>query len=205
MGALACMFFQSPSLLQFQRHLDEPQNRNNLFTLFGMADIPQESQFRERFDEMDSELYRDIFNALFEQMRRDKALEPFKLPLTEQGVYYVPIDGTTYHSSKNISCDCYLTQEHQNGSVTYKHAVLQGAIVRPGIAQVIPLMPVAIKNTDGQQKQDCEQNAAKRFLEQLKNDHPRLPLLIGGDDLFSRTPIFDMLRQHGMHGIFTCK
>ncbi len=205
MGALACMFFQSPSLLQFQRHLDDPQNRNNLFTLFGMTDIPSESQFRERLDKMDSEIYRPIFNALFEQIRRDKAMEQYKLPLTEQGVYYVPIDGTTYHSSKKISCDCCLTQTHKNGTVTYKHAVLQGAIVHPGIAQVIPLMPEAIKNTDGQEKQDCEQNAAKRFLEQLKKDHPRLPILIGGDDLFSRVPIFDMLKQHGMHGIFTCK
>jgi hypothetical protein len=29
--------------------------------------------------------------------------------------------------------------------------------------------------------------------------------LIGGDDLFSRIPIFDMLKEHDMHGIFTCK
>ena len=205
MGALACMFFQSPSLLQFQRHLNDSQNRNNLFTMFGMTDIPQESQLRERLDDMDSEVYRAIINGLFEQVRRDKALEQFKVPLTVSGLYYVPIDGTTYHSSKKISCDCCLTQTHKNGSTTYKHSVLQGAIIRPGIAQVIPLMPEAIKNTDGQEKQDCEQNAAKRFLQQLKKDHPRLPLLIGGDDLFSRTPIFNMLKEHNMHGIFTCK
>jgi hypothetical protein len=205
MGALACMFFQSPSLLQFQRHLDDPQNRNNLFTLFGMTALPQDSQFRVRLDEMDSETYRDIFNGLFEQMRRDKALESFKLPLTEQGIYYLPIDGTTYHSSQSVNCDCCLTQTHKNATVTYKHAVLQGAIVRPGMAQVIPLMPEAVRNSDGQIKQDCEQNAAKRFLERLKKDHPRLPLLIGGDDLFSRAPIFEILKRHEMHGIFTCK
>ena len=109
MGALACMFFQSPSLLQFQRHLTDSQNRNNLFTLFGMTDIPKESQFRERLDDMDSEIYRNIFNGLFEQMRRDKVLEQFKVLLTIPGVYYVPIDGTTYHSSKKINCDCCLT------------------------------------------------------------------------------------------------
>ncbi len=117
---------------------------------------------------------------------------------------YIPVDGTVYRSSKKISCDCCLTQTHSNDTVTYKHTALQGAVVHPEIAQVIPLMPEAIKNTDGQEKQDCEQSAAKRFLEQLKKDHPRLPILIG-DDLFSRVPIFDILKQHGMHGIFTVK
>jgi hypothetical protein len=72
---LACMFFQSPSLLEFQRQLNDPQQRNNLFTLFNMTNIPQDSQLRERLDYMDSEIYRDIFNGLFEQMRRDKVLE----------------------------------------------------------------------------------------------------------------------------------
>lgn len=206
MGALACMFFQSPSLLEFQRQLDDPQQRNNLFTLFNMKGIPQDSQLRERLDDMDSEMYRDIFNGLFEQMRRDKVLEQYRLPLGDNGLYYVPIDGSTYHSSSSVSCDCCLTQKHANGKITYKHSVLQGAIVRPGLSQVIPLMPEAIKNSaEGYIKQDCEQKATKRFLEKLKQDHPRLPLLIGGDDLFSRTPIFDMLKQHDMHGIFTCK
>jgi hypothetical protein len=205
MGALACMFFQSPSLLEFQRQLDDLQQKNNLFTLFNMTNIPEDSQLRERLDNMDSEIYRGIFNTLFEQMRRDKALEQYRLPIGESGLYYVPIDGSTYHSSSTISCDCCLTQKHTNGTTTYKHSVLQGAIVRPGIAQIIPLFPEAIKNTDGHEKQDCEQKAAKRFLEKLRQDHPRLPLLIGGDDLFSRTPIFDMLKAHDMHGIFTCK
>jgi hypothetical protein len=168
MGALACMFFQSPSLLEFQRQLNDPQQRNNPFTLFNMTNIPQDSQLRERLDYMDSEIYRDIFNGLFEQMRRDKVLEQYRLPIGEKGLYYVPIDGSTYHSSSAISCDCCLTQKHSNGTITYKHSVLQGAIVRPGIAQIIPLIPEAIKNTDGNEKQDCEQKAAKRFIEKLK-------------------------------------
>ena len=77
MGALACMFFQSPSLLEFQRQLDDLQQKNNLFTLFNMTNIPEDSQLRERLDNMDSEIYRAIFNNLFEQMRRDKALEQY--------------------------------------------------------------------------------------------------------------------------------
>jgi hypothetical protein len=116
------MFFQSPSLLDFQRQLDDLQQKNNLLTLFNMTNIPADSQLRERLDNMDSEIYRGIFNTLFEQMRRDKALEQYRLPIGESGLYYVPIDGSTYHSSSTISCDCCLTQKHTHGTTTYKHS-----------------------------------------------------------------------------------
>jgi hypothetical protein len=56
-----------------------------------MTNIQQDSQLRERLDNMDSEIYRDIFNGLFEQMRRDKVLEQYRLPTGKKGLYYVPI------------------------------------------------------------------------------------------------------------------
>lgn len=81
-----------------------------------MTSIPEDSQLRERLDNMDSEIYRGIFNELFEKMRRDKELEQYRLPIGESGLYYVPIDGSTYHSSSTISCGCCLTQKHSNGN-----------------------------------------------------------------------------------------
>jgi hypothetical protein len=36
------------------------------------------------------------------------------------------------------------------------------ALVKPGSTVVLPLMPEYVRNEDGQEKQDCEQNAAKR-------------------------------------------
>ncbi|MDQ7051113.1 MAG: hypothetical protein Q9M92_16945 [Enterobacterales bacterium] len=38
-------------------------------------------------------------------------------------------------------------------------------------------MPEAIQNTDGSKKQDCETNAAKRFIDRLKATHPRQKVL----------------------------
>jgi hypothetical protein len=57
--------------------------------------------------------------------------------------------------------------------VTYHHAGLQGAFMHPVKKQVIPTMPEAIVNIDGANKQDCEINAAKRYLKELTSDHPR--------------------------------
>jgi hypothetical protein len=43
MSAFACMYFQDPSLLQFQQRMEQAQGRNNLRNLFGVENIPQES------------------------------------------------------------------------------------------------------------------------------------------------------------------
>jgi len=44
MSGFACMFFQDPSLLQFQARLEEAQHRNNLRTLFGVHQVPESTQ-----------------------------------------------------------------------------------------------------------------------------------------------------------------
>jgi hypothetical protein len=40
--------------------------------------------------------------------------------------------------------------------------------------QVIPPAPKFIRNEDGNKKQDCERNAVKRLLYEIKQDHPHL-------------------------------
>ena len=50
MSGFACMYFQDPSLLQFQKRMQEDQHRNNLNTLFAVQEIPKETQMREIID-----------------------------------------------------------------------------------------------------------------------------------------------------------
>jgi hypothetical protein len=40
MSAFSCMYFQDPSLAQFQKRMQEVKGRSNLQTLFGVRDIP---------------------------------------------------------------------------------------------------------------------------------------------------------------------
>jgi len=60
-------------------------------------------------------------------------------------------------------------EKAQTGELTYSH----GAIMHPDKKQVIPVMPQAIRNKDGTKKQDCELNASKRFIANLRAAHPR--------------------------------
>jgi ssDNA-specific exonuclease RecJ len=50
MSGFACMFFQDPSLLQFQIRLEKKHQRHNLQTIFGVKDIPQNTQMRDVLD-----------------------------------------------------------------------------------------------------------------------------------------------------------
>ena len=202
MSGFACMYFQDPSLLQFQKRMQEDQHRNNLNTLFGVENIPKETQMRDIMDGVDSDYLHPIFRDYYLRLQRGKHLEKFQI---FPGLYYFPIDGSQFYGSKEIHCEQCLIKEHQNGSKGYSHQVLQGGIAHPDCSQVIPFMPEQIVNTDGTNKQDCEMNAAKRFVEKLHQAFPQLGLLLGGDALFSKQPIIENVLRHNMHYLFAAK
>lgn len=202
MSGFACMFFQDPSLAQFQQRMEEHENKNNLRTLFAVETIPKDTQLRDIIDHVESEALRPVFKDYFEKLQRGKYLESYQiLP----GHYICAIDGVYHHSSEKVHCDQCLTKTHRNGSVTYSHGVLQGALMHPDKKQVIPVMPEPIANADGHLKQDCEINAAKRFIRKLKTDHPRLGLIITGDGLFSKGPMIQQVLAEKMHFLFVAK
>jgi hypothetical protein len=55
--------------------------------------------------------------------------------------------------------------------------MLGGALVHSDRKTVIPLAAESIIRQDGESKNDCERNAAKRFFEKLRQDYPRLPFV----------------------------
>ena len=152
------MYFQDPTLNEFQKRLQEEKHKNNLLTLFGVKNIPQNTQLRDIIDEIPSDELAPIFKEFFNRLRRHKHLEGYAiLP----NILLCAIDGTSYHSSKEIHCEQCLHKEHKKGEKTYSHAVLQGAIMHPDKKQVLPVMPEAIANTDGDDKQDGESTKSR--------------------------------------------
>ena len=202
MSGFACMYFQDPSLVQFQQRLETSRGRSNLQTLFNVHQTPKESQMREVLDKYSSESFAPVFKDFHERLRRHHHLKGYEiLPNTIMCV----IDGTQHYSSKSISCKCCLHKTHKNGDKTYYHSVLQGAIMHPDKRQVLPVMPEAIKNGDGKEKQDCEINAAKRFVNRLYKAHPRQKSILGGDSLMSRQPLIEDVLNKNMHYLFVAK
>ena len=77
--------------------------------------------------------------------------------------------------------------------------------MHPDRREVIPLAPEPIIKQDGIKKNDCERNAAKRFLAKLRQDHPRLPLIIIEDALSANAPHIQELKRHNMRFILGVK
>jgi len=67
------------------------------------------------------------------------------------------------------------------------------------------LMPEPIVKHDGTDKNDCERNAAKRFVAKLRQDHPHLKFIITEDSLSSNAPHIEALHAHGLHYILGAK
>jgi len=67
------------------------------------------------------------------------------------------------------------------------------------------VMPEAIKNGDGDKKQDCESKAAKRFIKNLRAAHPRQTFLLAGDGLMSHQPLIENVLENNMNYLFVAK
>ena len=202
LSAFGCMFFQDPSLLAFQKRMQDEHHLSNFNTIFNVERIPESTQLREVLDVVPPAELKKLFKEVFTRLQRGKHLEQFQ---SIRGKYLVSIDGTQYFTSDTTSCAHCLTKEHKNGTKTFHHNALQAALVNPDIKQVIPVGVEDIRNEDGNKKQDCEINAAKRLIPELRKDHPQLEIVLLGDGLFSKHPMIELVKGERMNYIFTVK
>src|SRR5882672_5919040 len=83
--------------------------------------------------------------------------------------------------------------------------MLGAAIMHPDLRAVIPLMPEPIVKHDGTVKNDCERNAAKRFVVKLRQDHPHLKFIVTEDSLSSNAPHIETLHAYGLRSLLGVK
>jgi hypothetical protein len=197
MAGLALFSLKEPSLLAFtQRALDR-----NLHRVFGLQAVPSDTQIRCILDEIDPLQLRPAFKDVFRPLQRGKILEPF---VFLQGCYLIALDGVEYFCSNKVHCDQCLTRQH-SGQTQYYHQMLGAALIHPDFSEVIPLAPEPIQRQDGQSKNDCERNAARRWLKAFRREHPHLPVIITEDALSSNAPHIRDLRAAHCHFILGVK
>src|SRR5947208_8017407 len=198
MSAFAMFSLKAPSLLAF----DKERAEGNLHTIYGIEQVPCDTHMREILDPISPKWLRPVFTSVFRQLQRGKALEPMAFL---DGHYLLALDGTGYFSSQTIHCASCLQKVHRNGSITYFHQMLGAAIIHPDRREVIPLMPEPIVTQDGTGKNDCERNAAKRFIAKLRHDHPHLKFIVTEDSLSSNAPHIETLHNHALHYLLGVK
>lgn len=205
MSAYAMFFFQYPSLLKYQQVMKQQRQRCNLETIFGVHAVPSDTQMRQILDGAPSDPLRRLLSVLFERVRRAGWSERFKTSLPEGDFYTMVLDGSEHLHSTTIECPLCLRQSDANGTVHSSHKVLCGTLVKASSHQILPIEVEAIQNGDGQDKQDCELKAAYRLVPRLRREHPKLPLIVCGDDLFAHEPMVALLSANRMRYVLVAK
>lgn len=201
MSAFAMFSLKDPSLLAFDERRKEEDH--NLKNIFGIEQIPCDTQMREVIDNIPDESIRPAFLANFRRLQRGKALEPM---VFMEGCYLLALDGTGYFSSEKLhSKACMVKVSKKSGKTSYYIQTLGACLVHPDYKEVIPLCPEIIQKQDGATKNDCERNAAKRFFGKFRKDHPHLKVIVIEDGLSSNAPHIEDLKANNVHFILGVK
>ncbi|XCN75268.1 MAG: ISNCY family transposase [Candidatus Electrothrix aestuarii] len=196
------MFFnQSPSFLSYQRAMQQAHGHNNAQSLFGITQIMSDNQTRNLLDTLTSDNFYPIFSETFDRLESAGYLDRYRVL---DDYLLVPIDGTEFFRSSKIHCENCSVTRNSNGTVSYSHKVLTPVVAAPDNNKVIALEPEFVTPQDGSAKQDCELNAAKRWIERNSSLSDRKVIILG-DDLFSRGPFCNLLSAHSFRFILICK
>jgi hypothetical protein len=201
MSGFAMMALKDPSLLAFERR--RIAEGHNLRSVFHIKDIPCDTQMRTRLDIVDPDWLRPAYRALFRKAQRGKALEKM---VFMDGCYLISLDGTGYFSSEKLfSPYCLVKSCSKSGKTIYYLQELGAAIVHPDSKIVIPLAPEPICKQDGETKNDCERNGARRWLGKFRKDHLHLRAIITEDALSPNAPHIRDILDAGCHFILGVK
>jgi hypothetical protein len=190
LGAFSVFFTQCPSFLAHQKAMEETKGKSNAQTIFGLEKIPTDNHIRTLLDPASPEVVYPVFDDAFKILDKRGHIDQFRVSV---GDLLISLDGTWFFDSNKIQCDNCNKIEHNNGKITYYHNVITPVIGRPGSDKVIALPPEFIVPQDGHIKQDCENAAAKRWIQGQGKKYSPLGVTILGDDLYSKHPICNTL------------
>ncbi len=202
MSAFSVFFMQSESFLAHQRSQEVGRATSNCRTPFGMAAVPTDNHIRAMLDPVHPAHLQPVFDQVLDTLHRLGGLAPFA---RLGGRVLVALDGTEYFCSQKLGYPGCLTRHRANGKTESYHALLAANLVAPGHAMALPMMPEFIAPQDGAEKQDCERNAAQRWLSTHGGRLGHLRPVYLGDDLFACQPVAEAIRATGGDFLLTAK
>jgi len=201
LSAFSMFFMQCQSFLEHQRQMQSRSGKDNAQSIFGVEKIPSDQQIRNILDLISANSLNVVFEKVYQFLQLGKHLKRYE-KLGKN--LLICLDGTEYHSSSKISCECCSTRNHRNGKVTYSHTAILPVIASPNCEEVISLPPEFVTPQDGHEKQDCEIAAAKRWISKHSHLFQGQAITLLGDDLYSRQPMCQHCLDVDMNFIFTC-
>lgn len=202
LSAFGIFFTQSRSFLTYQRMLEERKGKSNVSSLFRVERIPSDNQIRNLLDPQEPELLYGVFTKGLKALEDSGQLDKFR---SYGGQVLISCDGTGTISSQKIHCPNCSRRELASGETLYTHYAILPVIVKAGESRVVALEPEFITPQDGQEKQDCERAAIKRWVKRNGERFARHKYTLLGDDLYACQPICELFLQAGFNFILVCK
>ena len=192
-----------PSRRELDRLSDDVLFRDNLCQFSGVQTdtVMVSEQMVNVFKELNTEEVAAVQPELIRDLIEKKRLRDAYV----LGYLALCSDGTGIYSSSSYHCEQCLTQQHENGTVTYMHNMLEAKVLSAN-GMALSLMSEPIKNPSGgdYEKQDCETKAFKRLVHRVKQDFPRQPFVHLLDSLYAQAPVFKLLTQTKQHQFICC-
>lgn len=189
-AGFAVYSLKADSLLDFRPKA--PAEEANLKQCFGIDKIPSDSGLKKVLDGIDSQHLRGAFRRVYDYLKKHKVLDDYRF---HEDCLTVSIDGVHHYSSQKISCPCCLKRKHRDGRVTYSHSLLTAALVAPKKEEVFVLDNEPIVKQDGESKNDCERNAAKRLFASLAQSLGSQSVVYALDALYGCAPIIQLITR----------
>ena len=207
MSAFAMMHLKYSTLLEFDKEAKTEELQYNLKHLYQVkGHIPCDTHMREILDPVSPAELRKPYKKLFAQVQRGGMLEAFKHSVGDlKNLYLLAVDGTGLYYSGKCRCQECCVKNEGKPSEAYYHQMLAASLVHPDRKTVLPLAPEPIIHQDGATKNDCEKNALKRLLAEVKREHPHLELAIVLDGLYADAPTIQLIKSYDWHFIIVAK
>jgi len=190
-SSFAMFSLKSPSLFSFQKR--SKAEGSNLLKIFGISKIPSDNGIRKILDQVDSQQLLKAFPVLFNWLKQQNVLSDYTV-LDNHLV--VSLDGVEHFTSKNIECKHCMQRSHRDGTTSYFHSMLSAALVNPKYSEVFILDNEPILRQDGNKKNDCERNAAKRIFNRLQDSYAQENIIFTMDALYACAPIIGQISQN---------
>ena len=154
--------------------------------MFGLDRIPCDNHIRALLDGVPTAHFDGQFRAIVEDLDAHGALAPMR---RLGGRLLVALDGTEFFRSRSIHCPNCSARKRSDGATEHFHQMLAATVVAPGHARTLPLPPEFVQRRNGLAKQDCEREAAKRWLQRHGPRCAALRPVYLGDDLYACQPV----------------
>ena len=195
------------SMQGLTRELNTKETIKNIAQICGLKleEIPHCDTINDVFENIKIEELEKIRKYMINRMIRNKMLDRYKI---RDKYYHIIVDGTGLATSrKKYNKNCLVKNKADKNGKEYQEYstyVLEAKLVVGEM--VFSIGSEFVENEDEKvTKQDCEINAFKRLAKKIKEEYPRLKIIIGADALYASKPIIDICKANGWKYIIRFK